>query len=49
MQVQILSGVPKYLGVAQMGAQEFWELQVAGTLREAARASTIPATQTLPL
>ncbi|MEH2223081.1 hypothetical protein [Nostoc sp.] len=30
MQVQILSGVPKYLGVAQMGAREFRKLQVVG-------------------
>ncbi|MEH1812824.1 MAG: hypothetical protein V7K26_35045 [Nostoc sp.] len=31
MQVQILSGVPKYLGVAQMGAREFRKFQVVGS------------------
>lgn len=40
LQVQFLSGVPKYLGVAQLETPEFRELQVAGS---------IPATQTLPL
>lgn len=40
LQVQILSRVPKYLGVAQLGAREFWELQVVGS---------IPTTQTSPL
>lgn len=40
LQVQILSGVPKYLGVAQLVAREFRELQVVGS---------IPTTQTLPL
>lgn len=40
LQVQILSKLPKYLGVAQLEAREFRELEVAGL---------IPATQTLPL
>lgn len=40
LQVQILSVVPKYLGVAELGAREFRELQVT---------DSIPATQTLPL
>ncbi len=37
MRVQIPPGVPKHLGVAQLEAREFRELQVAGS---------IPATQT---
>lgn len=32
LQDQILSGVPKYLGVAQLEAREFRELQVAGSI-----------------